>query len=557
MKTIALRKHQVEACDTIFPCSKGIIVLPTGTGKNYIQVETVLRKIKEKQSRGEYGGIYTVCTPRILLTLQNLAIYAKYLSAHSIQAYYINVNSGEFPSAALEAEVAKCGLQAYEVISTTNFIEIKQKCQLAFAKGIPVVIGSTYHSAEQIQKAQVEVSCWLNDEAQYLVSNNFNEITLYNSKEMYFFTATPKVTDDEEGGKGMNNENSFGKVVFRKTPKEMIEAGEIVKPAIHLIGVKGSDCFTDLSYDYKSQWNAIQSAFFEHRKAIKAHSVCPDKIGAKIVIVCEGQRALKGILGDPKIHKGQVPELRKFREENPDVKIYALSTDFGIFINGKYKERVDNSGKERFLLEMQNLKPEEEAIIFHVDMIAEGIDVPGITGVMPFRNLGRIKILQNIGRSLRLTVEDREALYSGLIKPCDFHKYIKPYAWVILPVFMSNSNDSTCRIKDIVRTMRSEYGFKSDELVILDNRNTAEEFQDFEEVAQFNKEIRSINSELREFVHCLENEEELEIISDRFFKVNVLNEREKSIVVASVFGKQNIFAEKVLSPGNLLKVVEK
>jgi superfamily II DNA or RNA helicase len=542
---VKLRKHQIEACDAVPAFNKGIIVLPTGTGKNYIQAEILLRKIQDNLAKKLYPGAFVVCTPRILLTLQNLAIFAKYLSSHKVQAIYLNVNSGEFNSASIDKEIAKCGLQVYEVTSTTNFIDIKHKYQWAFSNNMVLVVGSTYHSADKIQMAGIDVDIWNNDEAQYLVANNFNKITDFTAKNMYSFTATPKLTDDEENGKGMNNESMYGKVLFRKTPKEMIEAGEIVKPAIHLVGVKGSDCLTDLSYDYKSQWKSIESAFFMHKKALKEYSVCPEKIGAKMVVVCEGQRALKGMFGDYKLHKGQCPELKSFREKHPEVKIYALSTDFGIYINGKHKERVDNGGKERFLEDMVNLKPEEDAIILHVDMIAEGIDVPGITGVMPFRNLGRIKILQNIGRSLRLTLEDREALYSGQIKPGDFAKYIKPYAWVILPIFMSNSNDSAVRIKEIVRTMRSEYGFKSDELVILNNRNTEEEFQDFDEVNEFNKEIRSKESEIREFIHSLENEEEMEIMSDRFFQLNLLNDVEKAMVIMKIFGSQNILEEKV------------
>ena len=62
---------------------------------------------------------------------------------------------------------------------------------------------------------------------------------------------------------------------------------------------------------------------------------------------------------------------------------------------------------------MTQLEDNEDAILFHYDILTEGIDLPAITGVLPLRDLPLIKLIQNVGRSVRLLKEDRENLYSG------------------------------------------------------------------------------------------------------------------------------------------------
>jgi len=126
--------------------------------------------------------------------------------------------------------------------------------------------------------------------------------------------------------------------------------------------------------------------------------------------------------------------------------------------------------KYKLLRKLKELKPEEECIVFHVDMIGEGIDVPGITGVMPFRNCEMSKFVQNIGRAARLHTEDRKKFYKGDIKPSEPSKYIKPYSWVIIPTFLVDSEGFADRFRSIIQKLRNEYGITKETVLISNVR---------------------------------------------------------------------------------------
>ena len=138
-------------------------------------------------------------------------------------------------------------------------------------------------------------------------------------------------------------------------------------------------------------------------------------------------------------------------------------------LSGVIVARTTNRDKEELVKHLNSLEDTDEAIIFHVDMLAEGLDVPGITGVMPFRNLKKNKLLQNLGRGTRLVDADRRRLYADEIQPKDWECYVKPFCWLIMPVLSSYSYDFKRRAQDWVSALRSEYEFDSSELVIEDN----------------------------------------------------------------------------------------
>ena len=86
---------------------------------------------------------------------------------------------------------------------------------------------------------------------------------------------------------------------------------------------------------------------------------------------------------------------------------------------------------------------------------------------MPFRSLEAGKLFQTLGRASRLLKEDRTALYGGEIKPNELDKFIKPYAYLILPEDFShlvNYNE----MKEILRNVMNYYEIPLDQLVHQD-----------------------------------------------------------------------------------------
>jgi hypothetical protein len=331
----------------------------------------------------------------------------------------------------------------------------------------PLLIFSTYHSAwkvdEAMTTAQATVNAYIYDEAQYCVGKGeFKKVLDYTSDYKFFFTATEKVTDDSIKGDGMNVESKFGEKLFTETAKTLINRGEMASVAIHLIGAR-----EHVDQDnHESKSRLVTEAFDKHRDVVKQYADNGDNIGPKMLVVCDKQDSLKGII--------MSKAMTEYRTAHPTVKLYALSTDNGIYIEGYSSPRVTNRDKEELFVCLSELEPTDEAIVLHVDMVAEGIDVPGITGVMPFRNLGKIKFLQNLGRGTRLVDLDRAGLYAKTIQtPGEgnrkFVGYTKPYCWVILPVLDDSSYDAKRRFTDYVQHLRSDYEFDSSELVVIDN----------------------------------------------------------------------------------------
>jgi superfamily II DNA or RNA helicase len=150
-------------------------------------------------------------------------------------------------------------------------------------------------------------------------------------------------------------------------------------------------------------------------------------------------------------------------------KIYAVASDdsIGNNINGEKVSRREflNRLKE----DGRNLS--QKLLILHYDILAEGIDVPGITGIMPLRTLGKAKFLQTFGRSARLDVDDRTRIELGEIKPSDLDEMNKPYAWVIVPTIIHEDADDKEHIGNLITELR-DYGFNpSQDIVSTDTKN--------------------------------------------------------------------------------------
>lgn len=295
-----------------------------------------------------------------------------------------------------------------ELKATTSSAEIHIAYKQAQRAGVPLVISAVYDSMMRIDNANIPVDVLHCDEAHYLIQPDFAWIPSdFPANKMYFYTATLRVTKSEDG-LGMNNEDRFGPVLYQKSPEEMIKAGELIKPRILItptsIPVTSDDIVNPL---------AIVEAFEQHSSLVN--------IGAKMLVVTNNSKSLDALVSSP--------DIQQLFVDRAGLTIFDISSKHEPRINGSIVDRVE------FLTVLQGLSDEDEALIFHIDILTEGIDVPGITGVMMLNDLGPAKFLQTLGRATRLHPDDRERLYAGEIKPTDTKKMIKPFAWLIVPLF--------------------------------------------------------------------------------------------------------------------------
>ena len=208
-----LYDYQNEALVEIQKNKKGIIILPTGTGKTFLEAAIIAVDIIRNQNK---FGIYVINAPRIMLSFQLLKEMYSFLLSSKIDCRYMCVHSGgagdleELEKVRLECNEGEDeDIKFSQIESGTSIIKIKTFIETAREQNLPLVFLSTYNSCERINSASMEaneiINIMINDEAQYIVEKRFFEtINNMNSIRNYFFTATPRYTKSSNG-RGMNN----------------------------------------------------------------------------------------------------------------------------------------------------------------------------------------------------------------------------------------------------------------------------------------------------------------------------------------------------------------
>ena len=206
---------------------------------------------------------------------------------------------------------------------------------------------------------------------------------------------------------------------------------------------------------------------------MRKRSAEPDKLGVKILIKCSS------------VTDEMWPLFELLLGTLPGVKICAgasVENVGGIDIQGKHYIYTKNIPKrDNFLKELQSLKDEEEAIVLHFDILSEGINVAGFTGIMFLSGLllTITKILQNIGRTTRLHEIDRQRLINKLISVAECalepqSTWIKPCSSVIIPYWDDKSNETRRLMATIIHDLRYRYDFNARlEVNLGDDRGNA------------------------------------------------------------------------------------
>jgi superfamily II DNA or RNA helicase len=400
MKQVVLRKHQQKALDnTVKAIRKGLgktvgrIVIPTGGGKTYIEAKVIDFQRKENS----HTRIHLVLSPRIVLAQQLLAEYRDVLG-YDVRA--LAFHSG------VHSDWEEDDNIDWKEVSTTNPTVVQEQYQVAQKAGVDLIVFSTYHSADRL--SNIEFDTMIADESQYCVTKNFNKtIQSLQARVKLFFTATEKFTAGKKG-LGLNNESIFGKRIFVVSAAELIRLKIIIPPRLHVMycdtkGEESDSIITQVS----------ELAMAQNKITMKLLGF------SKILFALNGTEEVKKITDN----------LDKLKNKFPKHSIFTITSKTGAFVDGvKIK-------KEDFL---ERLSLCTNALIFHYDILSEGIDVDGITGVAIMRNMGLAKLLQTIGRALRI------------YKP---NPKLKPYALVSVPVLNGDEADKD-RLRDIIETIR-------------------------------------------------------------------------------------------------------
>lgn len=438
-------KHQIKVLEVLKEKSFGKVILPTGTGKTFIQSLDLLNQIEKD------GGfsVNVVIAPRIMLSLQLLNEFQKTIISKGVDVRYLCVHSGTSPEESNDMAFMRLqkDIPYSKITSTTSTNDIKSEIRKSKKENKPLVIFTTYNSAERILggMGRVKIGTVYCDEAHYLVREDFHMfLKKVKTDRMFFFTATEKHSDSDEG-LGMNNEETYGEILYYMSPREAIDNGLMLRPRMQVVRTITNDYKFGEDLD-KSFSNVVFQSFRQHEFAIGGQN------GKLLVVVRNSSDIIRFI---------ESKECSNLMRSG--VYVFAVSSreEIGNWVNGVQKKR------DEFLEELKQVgsDPSKRMIVLHYDILTEGIDTV-FTGVLPFKGLGKLKFVQTYGRVARLDPEDRKRIVNGVISSNDLESMFKPYGWVIIPALLFEDVDDNKRIENLVRELR-DYDFNPvDDLVV-------------------------------------------------------------------------------------------
>lgn len=469
---------QIACLMEMYKTNRLTICLPTGGGKGHLMITDLLNRLVNTSE-----SVFAIATHRLMLNTQHMTDILMDFLPLTGKIGYIFVGSIPYNTKPLQ-KIPEINSLLYNqrigfddiISSVISSPELNSKVEEHTKSGRKVVIITTYHSLMKLGALSIDtIYC---DEAHILATNSQKEDAKFkenfeqvNAKNYFFFSATPKdllgLRDGEETNSFlMNNETIFGKRIGITFATAVAKA-YIVEPIIHLLRpsdyIEGMDEFGTIEDKVKF----IQEAFYAHREYMKNKSAEPSKLGVKILVKCSS------------VTDEMWPLFNLLKGTMPGVKICAgasVENMDGSFSQGKHC--VDNTTinkRDEYLTTLQKLKDEEEAIILHFDILSEGINVAGFTGIMFLSGLMLTitKILQNIGRATRLHYLDRMRLIQKLISVTDYSKWVKPCCAVIIPYWDSKSDETRRQMATILHDLLYRYDFNARlELTLGDDRGT-------------------------------------------------------------------------------------
>lgn len=394
MTKINPHPHQQEALDAIAASTadKGRVVMPTGAGKTLVEAFVLRDSINDHSET----RIHLVLAPRIALVNQLIREYRNFAGQN-----YIAV---AFHSGRHEPDYTKV---KWQETATTRPDTIKEELEKAEKLGKDLVVFSTYASCHKL--VGWNFTTLIADESQYCTAENyFDSIRNITAARKLFFTATERHALSA-AGRGLNNVDVFGEVIYQVAPQTLIDGGYIVAPRLHVMSANAKcDSYT-----------VIDEVINAATKQVELSDSMPVR---KVLFAMNGTADVAAVVED----------LDKIKAALPGFKIFTIvsNSKFGAMVDGVKHARGNW---------MKELRDCDNALIFHYDILSEGIDVDGITGVVLLRNMQHAKLLQTIGRAVRVYKANPSA---------------KPYAWVTV-VSINGNDESRDHVASVFNMIRS------------------------------------------------------------------------------------------------------
>jgi superfamily II DNA or RNA helicase len=387
-------KH-IDECNEVLTSNNdsGRIIMPTGSGKTSTEAEILRCSIIDNPS-----GISLVVAPRIALLSQLIEEYRAKAGQHYLAlAFHSGTNETDYTKV------------EWDENSTTNPDEIFDEYRRAQELTKSLVLFSTYASLHKLSPFRFNLAIF--DEAQYLVSEGYHEVAKnLKTDRSLFFTATQKYTKFSNG-RGMNNIGVYGDILYQVEAKTLIDRRCIVKPRLHYMKATRAD-------------SKISTVIDEVINIAEKQSELTFADGMP---VCKILYAMNGTSDVNKV----IENIDCIHKKMPGFKVFTIISNKN---KGAMVDGVKMTRKKFFKI----LRETDYCLIFHYDILSEGIDIDGITGVAILRSMTRSKLLQTIGRALRIYKANPE---------------LKKQAWVSV-TSLDDDMENTLFIAEIISMLR-------------------------------------------------------------------------------------------------------
>ena len=461
-----LYPDQVGAVLSLLDSTLGQLTLPTGLGKSVIAAAVSAIKLVELEEKGECG-VFSFSSPTKVLGAQlligTLVLFAacgiknvSYLTVNSDVQTMFNRKTRRFLNKAL-------GINIEIERNTTSPEQIAEVVARNKQAGWHTVISATYHSMDRVLKAchagDFRIDNHTNDEPQNLVTDRFKDLAepIISDDELdvdmekfqasiqkyanavHSLTATPKHTYAIDGI-GMQNEDRFGPVLKGSiNERQAYETGRKVPPKLvrldgldfAITGPKSMGKFVSEVYEqFSTRWTV-----------------------AKILFDTKGSHQIKWFTES------------LVRQELIDAGVNVAHCDS---VNGHWINNTRYSDSAEWSSALNDLDEDMPLVCLHIEMLVEGLDVPGFNSLMLMKTRTNGALQQLIGRIQRLLDGDRNRLgYGKSFKPENLldstvaSNFLKPFALV---AYHEADTDVGAMLKQLVGIMRTEYGL-SNELI--------------------------------------------------------------------------------------------
>ena len=416
----------------------GCIFGPTGVGKGEVishMVDITINKDVKKQI-----NIAVTVSHRILLSMQlSHRTVKKSLLSGKVHYNRVAVHSGDANDfSLLDGDIEREIVNSHSDTQILNSTDLIDHISRSIIAGENIAISTTYHSLDTVSIAMetlgLESNLTQGDEIHHLKNDkwyNKMERLLKISRRSRGYTATP-------GKCRQRLEKLFGKTIWEMSAKEAQDIGLITKPIWFTTEVDGNH------ENYLDQ--AVVESFIKREKDLN--------VTQKMLVHCGHSWEISTCI-DP---KNRIWTELKTCYEGLMIAAIASHSEIQHYIDGvKYTNRQEwldtiNAHKGRL-------------IVFHIDIVNSGIDVPGFTTSLWTRPpVSEIRQTQGNGRSRRIDSLDREKLEQGIISGLDRETgWIKPYNYEGVLFFNDILEDDINKFTDTVIASREE-GFDPEDI---------------------------------------------------------------------------------------------